>query len=87
VSLDFAGDLAGDEALFSESGGFVVEVPEHRVGDVADICKRFGVEGWPIGRTIAGHSLAVTRAGRVLVRLAGDIMHRAFFEPLERRAR
>ena len=87
VSLVFAGDLAGDEALFSESGGFVIEVPEHDVGDVADICKRLGAEGWPIGRTIAGHSLTVRRAGRVLICLAGDIMHRAFFEPLERRAR
>lgn len=87
VSLDFADDLADDQVLFAESGGFLLELDRRRAGEVSDICGRFGAEGRAIGRTVARHRLTASRAGRVLVSLAGGAMRGAFFDALERRAR
>jgi len=65
----------------------VIEADGSRVDEAADVCRRFGAESLVIGRTVASHRLTVSRAGRVLVGLAGDVMRRVFFDTLEKRAR
>jgi phosphoribosylformylglycinamidine synthase len=87
VSLDFAGDLSSEEALFSEGGGYVIEAPAECLDDVLGVCARFGAEGRAVGETTARPRLTARRGGRVLADLDADRMRRAFFDQIERRAR
>ena len=45
------GELRVDKKLFSETGGFVVEVAPEQVARFTDVCKKRGVEVYEIGST------------------------------------
>ncbi len=51
------------EALFSERGGFVVEVPEHRAHEAEGVLARAGARWWPLGVVTDAPRLVVSRAG------------------------
>ena len=87
INLDFAADLEPEEALFSEAGGFVLEVSRQSRADVLGACSRFGAEVWSIGRTVGLPELVVSRSGEPILRLDGEEMRRAMFESLAVRAR
>jgi phosphoribosylformylglycinamidine synthase len=87
VSLDFARGRRLEDLLFSESGGFVLEVPPGQVGEAIAICEKLGVKAHRLGRTVREHRLAVTSAGRTVLRLDGSEMRQAFFETYEKSTR
>ncbi len=51
------------EALFSEQGGFVVEVPAARAAEAAAVLERTGARWWPLGEVTADDTITVSRAG------------------------
>jgi phosphoribosylformylglycinamidine synthase len=61
-----AGDLRPDRALFSESSGFVVEVPAGREADFEALCRARGVEPMRIGEVTAQPTLRVSVGGEAL---------------------
>ena len=87
VSLDFGHGLAPAEALFSESGGFVLEVPADGAGEVMALARSHGVPAWKLGVTISRHTLLVRGSGRVLVELDGGLLQRVLADSLERAIR
>ena len=87
VSLDFAPDLAPEEVLFSEAGGFVLEVDRRLSPEVRQICGRLGAELWSIGKTTGRPELVARRSGKVVLSLGGEEMRSALFDSLASRAR
>jgi phosphoribosylformylglycinamidine synthase II len=83
VSLDFCGGLGTAEALFSESGGFVIEAPGARAAQVLDVCRAGGAPAWVIGITTEDHALIVRRAGSKIVHVRGGDMLPAWRDALE----
>jgi phosphoribosylformylglycinamidine synthase II len=71
ISLDFGGGLSTTELLFSESGGFVMEVIWDRAEDVLEIAKEFGAKAYAIGRTTQEHALIIERGAAPEVSLRG----------------
>jgi phosphoribosylformylglycinamidine synthase len=51
------------EALFSEQGGFVVEVPAARAAEAAAVLERTGARWWPLGEVTEEETITVSRAG------------------------
>jgi phosphoribosylformylglycinamidine synthase len=57
--------LRTDKLLFSESSGFVLEIPEGKAGDAAEICKKNGLELVKIGKT-SGKSLVLKNKAKTV---------------------
>jgi phosphoribosylformylglycinamidine synthase II len=72
------------EVLFSEGGGFVLEVPEASLDEVMRISKTFGAEACCLGETTKAHELVVAQGAGILLRLGGEAMSKAYFGSLER---
>ncbi len=83
LRLDLEGGLTTDEALFSESGGFVLEVPEAAAGDVSKICGRYGIPAQVVGKTTGSRVLSIAVKGEAMVRFEVDDMLRAWSGALE----
>jgi phosphoribosylformylglycinamidine synthase II len=83
VDLAGLGSLEPVEALFSEGGGFVLEVPPASLGEVLGVCKNFGAEACRLGETTRSHELVFTQGPRTLLRLGADQMGRAYFGSLQ----
>ena len=52
--------LRADKKLFSETGGFVVEVAPEQVATFTDICKKYDVDVYEIGATTNDQKLSVS---------------------------
>jgi phosphoribosylformylglycinamidine synthase len=63
VSLDFQSDLSTTELLFSESGGFVMEVPRDRAEDALRTAAATGAPARIIGETVDVCALKIERDG------------------------
>ncbi len=77
-------DLRPDKALFSESTGFVCEVPEQRVPEFLRICLRHGAIPIPIGRVTADARYRVVFRDQTLWDLPVEECERAWRETLAR---
>ncbi len=78
VSLDAVGKgMRPDRLLFSESSGFVVEVPAGMEKDAMGICRGHGVSMVRIGE-LKGSALVVKKAGAVLAELPLEKMRAAW---------
>ena len=87
VDLDAGLGAEPEEALFGESGGFLLEVPGAEEREVLEACATFGASARVIGETTREHRLVIGRAGRNLVGLAAERMSEVYFGSLETRAR
>jgi phosphoribosylformylglycinamidine synthase len=63
-----AGNLRPDATLFSETGGFVLEVSEDKLAALEKLGKKHKVPVTSIGRTRKGAELSVSLKGDILVR-------------------
>lgn len=73
-----ANGLRPDKALFSESGGFVLEVAPESLGRVREIAAGYGTQVIEIGRVTAQPALTVMQDGRELVTCSLDDMKAAW---------
>jgi phosphoribosylformylglycinamidine synthase len=87
VSLDFGGDLAIEEVLFGEGGGFVLEVTPALSGMVEDVLHKCGAAFAKAGNTLPEQVLVVRKAGKELVNLTGDEMRPAWITSVEKAMR
>ncbi len=87
VSLDFAGALSTTEALFSESGGFVLEVEADRGGHVLETAARVGAPAYMLGETTRRHALVIDRGGGRVAEVEGGRLREVWLRSLERRIR
>ncbi len=83
ISLDFGSDLSTAELLFSESGGFVMEVMSDRAGEVLEVAGECGAPAYAIGETTEEHALVVERAAGPEVELRGRDLLEAWQHSLE----
>lgn len=83
VDLGFEPLLAIEEALFSESGGFVLEAVQSSLGHIMAVCSKFGVDAHVIGETVADHLLAFTANARPVVSFEGARMRSVWLGSLE----
>ena len=83
VSLDFGGDLDAVEVLFSESGGFVMEVPDESVRHVLDAVQESGASAHLIGKTTEAHRLVITRGADPVIEIDGAGLRTAWQSSLE----
>lgn len=83
VSLDFGEDLSTTELLFSENGGFVMEVISDRVEDVLELARESGARARAIGRTTEEHALVIECGGAPEVNLEGRTLRDAWQRSLE----
>ncbi|MFH1277756.1 MAG: phosphoribosylformylglycinamidine synthase subunit PurL [Candidatus Eisenbacteria bacterium] len=73
VAIDaFGRELGVAERLFSESGGFLLEVPLEGQGTVMARLRMAGVPVFPVGETTADGRLTVRREGEVVLLLERD---------------
>lgn len=75
IRLEIAAALGGlrvDEALFTETGGFLAAVSEEDADGFARRAAAAGVEAFAVGETTRGRVLEVNRDGDTLIRLAMD---------------
>jgi phosphoribosylformylglycinamidine synthase subunit PurL len=78
LSLDaFAGKLRADRTLFSETGGFVLEIQDGRFNEATRMCDAHGTHLVRIGTT-GGSALEVTSAGKRLACVAVDDLRKAW---------
>ncbi len=87
IELDFGGDAAEVELLFSEGGGYVVEVLPERVGEVSSICESHGAKVSRLGRTVEEQVLEVRKRGRTILKIGIDEMRDAWSSALEKLVR
>jgi phosphoribosylformylglycinamidine synthase II len=83
VDLDLCADLTVEEALFGESGGFVIEAAADEAGALNAVLERHGAAGWRIGSTTSEHLLAFRKNGRDLVRFDAGELRSVWNEPVE----
>jgi phosphoribosylformylglycinamidine synthase len=70
LTLDqIAKNLRMDKALFSETGGFVLEIPDGRLNEAAGVCGGYGAHLIRIGTT-GGDALVIESAGKKLASVA-----------------
>ncbi len=65
------------QLLFSESPGFVMEVPKDKEDQLRFICKGYGIEPVKIGET-GGENLMITSGGRRLINLSAIKLSQAW---------
>jgi phosphoribosylformylglycinamidine (FGAM) synthase-like enzyme len=87
VSVDFGGDLAIEEVLLGEAGGFVIEAAADSAGRVEGILRQHGAVWVRIGATTPGHSLVIRKAGRRLVCFSGGELAPVWMDPVEKAMR
>jgi len=87
VDLDFGGDVAEVELLFSEAGGYVVEVRPENVEAVVNICENHGACVSELGRTVEEPRLEVRKSGRTILKIGIDEMRDAWSGALEKLVR
>jgi phosphoribosylformylglycinamidine synthase len=87
LDLDFDPNLDYIEMLFSERGGFVLEVAGSATGEVARICQGYGIQMQTVGRTAVEHLLAIAVRGQGIVTLDGEEMARLWWGALEKAMR
>ncbi len=87
VDLDFGTGLTVEETLFSESGGFVLEIAESAETSLLRICAKYSTGSTVIGRTIDRHILSIYSEGDPVVSLTGGEMRDTWFGSLENQIR
>jgi phosphoribosylformylglycinamidine synthase len=83
VSIDFGADLSVEEILFSEGGGFVMEVPDELIGRVEQVFRKHDAAAARIGSTMPGHSLVIRKAGKEVVDFAASDLKPVWMRSLE----
>lgn len=81
---DVAPALRADTVLFSETGGFVLEVDESKEDQVLALATSFGLEIMHIGTTTNDPALMVARSGETLISLQLATLRSAWSGALER---
>jgi phosphoribosylformylglycinamidine synthase len=76
--------LRPDLVLFSETGGFVVEVDQEHVAAVESLAKKCGLELIDIGVTTHESSLSVKRSGTTLIDKPLEALRSVWTDALER---
>jgi len=84
VSLDFQSELSTTELLFSESGGFVMEVPRERTEDVLRTAAEVGAPARIIGKTVGECALNIERDGEWVAFQRGVDLNSVWQHMLER---
>jgi len=87
IELDFGGDTPEVELLFSEGGGYIVEVVPERVEELISICESHGASVSGLGRTVDEQELEVRKSGKTILRIGIDEMRDAWSGALERLVR
>ncbi len=78
ISMDaFGNGLRDDKALFSESTGFVLEIPKENETEAIKICKNNGVELVKIGKT-GGSALKITKSGKTVADVPIDDLRKSW---------
>ncbi len=70
MSIDLtkiAADLSDDAILFSETGGFILEVDVEKMPDILALAKKYGCSLQEIGETFPSSDFVISRSGRTLV--------------------
>jgi phosphoribosylformylglycinamidine synthase len=60
-------ELSTDKLLFSESGGFLLEMSNDKAGTVADAARKAGLEAHIIGKTTKEPVLTIKREQHVII--------------------
>jgi phosphoribosylformylglycinamidine synthase len=84
IDLDFGGDTPEVELLFSESGGYIVEVAPGSVEAVANICEIHGAPVSELGGTVEEQELKIGKGGRTILKIGIDEIKDAWSGALER---
>lgn len=84
VTLDFQSELSTTDLLFSESGGFVMEVPKERTEDVLRTAAELGASARIIGKTIDECALNIERDGEWIAFQKGVDINFVWRRALER---
>ena len=63
-------NFASFQKLFSETGGFVLEVPTQNFASVRKICKKYKLETAEIGKTEINDELRIMNNGNVIINLS-----------------
>lgn len=83
VSVDFGGQLSTPDLLFSESGGFIMEVEAGSVKEALEVCRGVGAPAIVLGATVEEHALLISRDGKPVVDLRGSDLGEAWQNSLE----
>jgi len=87
INLDFGGDVPEVELLFSEAGGYIVEVAPENVETVVNICENHGTCVTELGRTVEEQELEVRKGGRMILKAGIDEIREAWSGALEKLVR
>jgi phosphoribosylformylglycinamidine synthase len=87
IDLDFGGDISVTELLFSEAGGYIVEVRPENVEAVVNICENHGASVSELGQTVEGEELEVRKNGSAILKIGIDEMKEAWSGALEKLVR
>ncbi len=81
---DLSPSLRSDTLLFSETGGFVLEVSADKTDAFEKLAKKSGCIVSEIGSVVAGSDFTLRRGGTTLLSLNLDSLHPEWSESLER---
>ncbi len=76
--------LRPDTVLFSETGGFVLEVDPENAETIASLAKKSGIELIPCGKTTKEPTISVRRSGTTLMEEPLDVLRTSWSDALER---
>jgi len=79
--------MRSDHKLFTETGGFVVEIPRAKVGDAIKIAKEVGVPLIRLGSTTQKRRLRIFDNGSEIINLRGPALERAYHNGLRDKLR
>lgn len=83
VDLSHIGaELRSDKKLFSESSGFVMEVPPENVEDVKSIFANYGIQIWNIGTVTSNRVFTINDFDSILIQLSVPEMKDAWSNAL-----
>jgi phosphoribosylformylglycinamidine (FGAM) synthase-like enzyme len=84
VSMDaLGGTHSAADLLFSESGGFVMEVSAGGAEVAVEVCSRLGAPALVIGGTVEEHGLGISRGGAPVIDLSGPELGQVWQNSLE----
>jgi phosphoribosylformylglycinamidine synthase len=87
IDLDFGGDAPDVDLLFSEAGGYIVEVAPESIEAVINICENHGAFVNELGRTVDEQELEVRKSGRTILKIGIDEIGEAWSGALEKLVR
>ncbi|MSR67733.1 phosphoribosylformylglycinamidine synthase subunit PurL [Candidatus Peribacteria bacterium] len=81
---ELSSDLRNDTVLFSETGGFVLEISEGNLEQLQSLAREIGTSLLPIGRTLELETFTVQRNGSTLVSKPLSELNRLYEQALPR---